>query len=515
MTDYAEQLRRFMALFRGSSRSFGRYFPGNGKVLTEKAAVQDTHFIEHLRGEVGVGVVPIQDDNTCWFATIDIDCHGEDQPEIDLPQLEARRTEQGLPLTICRSKSGGAHCILFGLEPMQCTSAVQLLTRWAASLGYPGSEIFPKQTRLVVGEGGELQLGNWINLPYFACRNSDRYAMGGDGPTDFESFLQIAEFRRQSREDLNRLLGVDHSEAPPCFQRMIAERVPDGYRNEALYHATVYLKRAFPEDWRDRAFQFNSESLATPLPMVEAKRTITSAARRDYKYKCSAEPCKSLCDRTKCLTRKFGITPSYVNSDAGAPQMPEVTAVQKYITDPPRYEIVADGVTIALTADEFLRYPLMRYRLMEALNRPMPEVPTPVFEQQLMPKYMELVEIMSVPEEASPAGLMRTRLLDWLRKSVKVATTAAERQSVLLNLPVKCELDERQVYIFKGPAFVDHLRRIRAEDLRGPPLYHALRALGLEYKNVRILKRPYSLWVVPAELVEDNPLEPRDFVTEF
>jgi hypothetical protein len=49
-----------------------------------------------------------------------------------------------LPLVVCRSKSGGAHCFLFTTEWVDAKDMQATLQQISAALGYGGSEIFPK-----------------------------------------------------------------------------------------------------------------------------------------------------------------------------------------------------------------------------------------------------------------------------------------------------------------------------------------------------------------------------------
>src|SRR5690606_4115987 len=164
MRDLAE---RFAALFRGNDRSHGFFYPSNGGMETVKKKITMSDFERHLSGKVGVGVVPIMDDDQCWFGAIDIDAHG-DTPDIELDELEEGIRENDLPLVLCRSKSGGAHLYVFMTEPVAAKTMRKVLSNWAGILGHAGVEIFPKQESLPES-GGEKQLGNWINLCYFSA----------------------------------------------------------------------------------------------------------------------------------------------------------------------------------------------------------------------------------------------------------------------------------------------------------------------------------------------------------
>jgi hypothetical protein len=102
-----------------------------------------------------------------------------------------------MPLSVCRSRSGGAHLYLFMNEPRPAAEVIAALKHWAEVLGYPGAEIFPKQDRAGYrDESGKAYLGNFINLPYFAGERTVRYAFGpikGEheriGAIELEEFL--------------------------------------------------------------------------------------------------------------------------------------------------------------------------------------------------------------------------------------------------------------------------------------------------------------------------------------
>ena len=90
------------------------------------------------------------------WAAIDIDVN-----DIDHASLGKKVEDLGLPLVVCRSKSGGAHCYLFLQKPCPAKDVVDALRNWSAALGYPGVEIFPKQIRRALDqETGKPRPGN-------------------------------------------------------------------------------------------------------------------------------------------------------------------------------------------------------------------------------------------------------------------------------------------------------------------------------------------------------------------
>ena len=105
--------------------------------------------------------------------------------------------------------------------------------------------------------------------------------------------------------------------------------------------------------------------------------------------------------------------------------------------------------------------------------------------------------IEKAPDEASPSGLVRTRLAAF------AARASEEREHVLHNNPVKVKEDEDTVVYFKAEAFIDYLRKTKSRDLRlGPDLWAALRAAGVTTGRFRAnAKKVVNVWrmVLPAD----------------
>ena len=102
-----------------------------------------------------------------------------------------------------RSKSGGCHLVIF-LETAIPAKDLQIkLSEISASLGYGKSEIFPKQSSVLVDKG---DLGNWLNMPYFGGDNSSRYCLDQNGEAMSPAlFLAAAERKRLSIEQIEQI----------------------------------------------------------------------------------------------------------------------------------------------------------------------------------------------------------------------------------------------------------------------------------------------------------------------
>src|SRR5574343_1331410 len=167
---------RLLALFKGLASAHGTYTApdetrDDGKRLgvastkrvpkdADKTTYWTSLWIRHLAGEVGLGIVPIDEDGTCVFGAIDVDDYHI--PQVDL--IEGIRKLDAGPLVVCRSKSGGSHIFCFVKQPVQASLMRKKLAEIASGVGQGRCELFPKQSKLLIERE---DFGSWINMPYF------------------------------------------------------------------------------------------------------------------------------------------------------------------------------------------------------------------------------------------------------------------------------------------------------------------------------------------------------------
>ena len=129
-TDLASRVHRFRALFAGLDRAYGTYrLTGQvteggkreGVATTERGPVTQNLWEAHLSGTQGLGIIPIQDGDTCTFGAIDVDIYCT----LDHGAVAATVAQRGWPLVTCCSKSGGLHLFLFTAQP-ETAGRVQL-----------------------------------------------------------------------------------------------------------------------------------------------------------------------------------------------------------------------------------------------------------------------------------------------------------------------------------------------------------------------------------------------------
>ena len=324
---------QFMLRFAGLERAHGTYEIGagtradaknklKGKALTKLEPVTTELWEAHLAGKQGIGIVPIRDDASCMFGAIDIDAYDG----LDLPALEAKCTGLKLPLIVCRSKSGGAHLYLFAAEALTAAEIRHALVEWAATLGYPKVEVFPKQ----IAMAGANDVGNWINMPYFDSERTTRYAIQSGKALSADAFLKLAAQRAVTREQLKAVavvpaLGLEGG--PPCLQFLAREGFGEGARNNGLFNLGVYCRLRSNADsawlqggetWETATHAMNEQFMSPPLNKREAKEVISSIRRKAYFYLCNQPPISSCCNKDLCRQRRYGIGNGHADSDPGA-----------------------------------------------------------------------------------------------------------------------------------------------------------------------------------------------------
>ena len=113
-----ENIRVFKSIFEGLDRAHGVTKVGEsngdgnkikGKSFVQRGMVTDELWQKHLDGvEPSLGIIPINENNTCKWGCIDVD----DYP-LDHSALFKKIKKLNLPLVYCKSKSGGAHLFIF------------------------------------------------------------------------------------------------------------------------------------------------------------------------------------------------------------------------------------------------------------------------------------------------------------------------------------------------------------------------------------------------------------------
>jgi len=296
-----EEAARMHALFRGNENAYGTFKLGDidetGKITGIAATVKgkpvtDELWLRHLKGEIGLGIVPIDQNNSCRWGCIDVD---EYPPQIS--RIQAAIERHKFPLYVFLSKSGGCHLILFAKSSNPAKAMRDCLQAMAAALGLGDKEIFPKQT--VKGA-----VGNWLNMPYF---DKARPCLSGNTQLTRAAFLDYVK----PVDKLPKVISSVKSrfpDGPPCLQTL-AEYGPvgDHQKHDYLFAIGTYLKMADKEHWASQLRMCNSDTTLLPNGHTGIEQLIEDLSKTDYEYRCKQPPINKYCNRALCLTRKNGV----------------------------------------------------------------------------------------------------------------------------------------------------------------------------------------------------------------
>lgn len=463
----------------------------------------------HLDGKRPLGIPPIMADSTCLWGSIDIDQYDSDLVEI-VERVEAAK----LPLVPCRSKSGGLHLFMFFAEPVEAAAAQGLLRDVAASLGFAGSEIFPKQTKVIEERGDK---PNWIIMPYFGDDYDGKLKMQrGIKRTGAEmtvgEFLALAEKRRVTKEAMTELSRTTQSapgrggkkpsgtngkgprspfgDGPPCLQHLAANGISDA-RNNALFHIGVYLKKAHPTEWQKLLEADNQAYVKPPLGAEEVREVIKSLKRKDYEYKCKDQPMVSHCNSTVCRGRKYGV-------GVGG-TYPEILGLSKLESDPPVWFVDIPGHRIPMQTDDLQNYRRFHKMCMATANVCYKMIPEPVWFS-IVGEAMTKVESIPAPEDVSLAGVFKEMLETFLTNRMRGKT----KEDLLRGAP--WEDEETGKFWFQLAPLEKFLQREGVRDVSRTTLKFRIEALGGGHRDQWNIKgRNRSVWWVPSSAITPAP----------
>lgn len=480
---------------------------------TIKQAVTLAMWEAHLDGKRPLGIPPIRVDSTCLWGSIDIDHY-----DIDLTEIVKRVEDAGLPLVPCRSKSGGLHLFMFFAEPVPASAAQGVLRDLAASIGFAGSEIFPKQTQVIEERGDK---PNWIVMPYFGDDFGGKLKMQrGLKKTGAEmtvgEFLSMAEKRRVTPEQLTALTqnvkpapaaakgkkangtgneggkrpALPYGDGPPCLTHLAAAGFPEGGRNNALFHIGVYLKKANPTDWQKHLESDNQLYMKPPLPAEEVDAVIKSLQRKEYEYKCKDQPMVSHCNSVVCRGRKHGV-------GVGG-SYPEILGIDKLDTEPPVWFVQIPGHRIPMTTDDLQNYTRFHKKCIEAANVIYKMIPMPVW-WSILGEAMQKVETIDAPEDIGLAGVFLEMLETFLTNRMR----GKQKEDLLRGAP--WEDEEAGRHYFQLAPLEKFLQREGVRDVNRFTLKTRIETLGGSHRQMNIKGKNRYLWWVPSKAISPAP----------
>ena len=412
------ELDKFIDIFGGSFSAYGQTrktneFDDRGKHKTKSFIIKQTPttkmFEEHLEGkDPALGIIPINEQNKCRWACIDIDLYNG----FDHKALILKIKKHNFPLTVCRSKSGGAHVFLFTGEFAPAAVFRSKLKDMAAILGYSRAEIFPKQNQVDMHKGGT---GSFLNLPYHNVKMTTRYGVKDDGSAmTIQEFFDVYDKVKLTEDELTKLKVKEEKVsndllkgAPPCLIAIAKQGIPNGQRNNAIYNFGVYCKKRYT-DWDMKIFKYNDEYCKPPLDKKEIDTLIKSIDGKDYQYKCKDEPIASFCNSKKCVLQEYGV---------GDDELPgaEIKEIQKYDSDPPLFYVTIGDEQVEVESAELHEPDKFSLKCLEQINQAMPPIGKHIWRKAINKLLKETIPI-EAPESTKIDVQLKEILTDYTTK---------------------------------------------------------------------------------------------------
>ena len=479
------QAGEFGHLFSGLERAHGAYELKDsradgkltGKAVTVREEVTSQHWIDHLDGKKGLGIIPINDQSQVKFGAIDVDQY----KDLDLRKLALKIAKLKLPLIVCRSKSGGAHLYLFCEEWMPAKIMKNKLEEFSSILGFGGSEIFPKQIQILASRG---DVGGWINMPYFDAKKTERYGLDSAGnKLSAEEFINVVKkYSFEEIENFKIKTNSELKEGPPCLQVLTKQGFPEGTRNNGLFNLAVYARKAFPDTWRAEVERYNIKFMDPPLTSTEVLTVIKSADKKTYQYTCSRAPIAPYCNAAICKLRKHGI-----GNDG---QMPAIHSLTKYNSNPPIWFLDIEGTgRIELETDDLQNQRRFQKRCMEKLNM-MPAKMSDNAWNQLINNLFESLTVIEAPADASAVG----QLFELVERFCTSRVQALSKDEILLGKP----WTEDGKHYFRISDLMAFLDRQHFRDFKVYQITSCLKQRGAEHHFWNMKGKGVNLWSIAA-----------------
>ena len=446
---------KFKSIFEGLKIAYGQYQKGErgengkqkGKAFIVRKQITDDLWKNHIEGKgPALGIIPITESNNCKWGCIDID-----EYNLSHSDLISRIRSLKLPLIICRSKSGGAHVFLFTKEFISAALMQQTLKRISKVLGYEGSEIFPKQTEILVERG---DTGNFLNLPYYNNTKGLRYAFDDNGDAlTLEQFYIAYDKYSCTRGDVEgiQITTEKREEAfplgPPCLNKLASIGFGQGSRNNALFNIAVFYKQSQPDTWEDKIVEANLKHMDPPLSNNEVQQLIKSVNRKGYdKYRCKDAPINSVCQSGLCRTKRFGV-------GYGEEEMPVLGSLTKYTSNPPQWFLDVGEARIELKTEQLYSPNLFALACLDQANLIVP-IPKPKdWKQHFLKPMMTNLQEVEPLESLDPTNELTGLLQDWTTNRQSARTM----DDIFNKLPYTD--DKREFTYFRMEDFYSFLKK--------------------------------------------------------
>ena len=453
-------MQKFRQIFEGNNSAYGQLVltgettekgKAIGKAFIKREPIPEQLWQDHLDGkDPALGVIPINENNSCRWGCIDVD-----EYNLDHKKLAASIKSHKFPLVMFRSKSGGAHLFLFTTDFIMASLMQAKLKIMAEALNYSNSEIFPKQTEILVERG---DVGNFLNLPYHGGARGLRYAFDDNcKAASLEAFYSIYDAWVQTEEQVHEITVIKKAKAsneafkdgPPCLNALAEQGFGEGSRNNSLFNVAMYHKQANPDNWEDKVMEDNSKWMDPPLSFQEVKQLLSSVGKRGYdKYRCKEQPICGVCNAKKCRTKKFGV-------GFEEEQMPEIKNLTKIDSNPPQWFLNVEDSRISLNSVELYKPDLFALACLDQANKIVPVFKGKLWRTEYVKPLLESPDMQTIEalESLSPKNQIENHLYEFTRN----LSEGKKLDDIVNGVPFTNE--EEGITYFRLDDFYSYLKR--------------------------------------------------------
>ena len=267
-----------------------------------------------------------------------------------------------------------------------------------------------------------------------------------------------------------------------------------------MFQLGVYLRQRFPEQLETKLDYYNTKYFSPPLPSREVLTILKQVEDKKYFYRCEDPTFKSVCEKIRCQTMKFGIGNSASN---------DITSLKKWVSDNPMYEVTHNGKVIILSLDQLANHGEYRKATIAQANespRPIaPAIWADVVDGLL--KNMGEGDYIHLPGEVTAKG----QFLDQLKIFLENNGGAKDRQDVLQGM-----VYEHEKYLFFKPqSFRDFLKMKRFTKMSDSHQYKIFSEFGGNTAKLRVNNKAEHCWKVASTIVDaEYKLKDKDFTEE-
>ena len=251
----------------------------------------------------------------------------------------------------------------------------------------------------------------------------------------------------------------------------------------------MYAKKKFGENFEEEVHKFHHKYFDDPLRPKEIEKIIKQADKKDWGYKCKDQPMCSLCNKSKCRIRKYGVGDSNIITDVG-------NVLQYGDNEDTIYHVTVNNEqTIVCTIEELYDQHKFRKKCLVKLAS-MPSI----MKREDWDMYITTIVSKAIKVksefEMTPEGEFRNVLTRYISNQANALDI-----DDILNGQCFVDHEESKVY-FRMDQLQEYMRNRRYGVLTSNQMGIFLRNLGGDYSKRKLNnKKGQLVWWIPSDKI--------------